>query len=108
MNTTTDTTTRDGAIASIRSDLRRRSGKAWSVKGGRGSVWGWITITAPPKRLDVYGGMTDEDRNELSALLGENVHHQGASIPAGGDYRREYVDRAAGREPVVVGRPYWD
>jgi hypothetical protein len=37
-------------IASIRENLRQRSGKAWSVTGGRGTGWGWLTIDAPPAR----------------------------------------------------------
>lgn len=98
---------RNATITEIRKALRTRSGKTWSVKGGRGTAWGWITITAPPARL-VLGSMTDEDRAELSALLGTDVHHQGASIPASTDYRREYLDRAHGRTPAVVAAPYWD
>jgi len=42
--------TRDSAIERIRAALKRRSGKLWSVKGGRGTGWGWITIDAPPAR----------------------------------------------------------
>jgi hypothetical protein len=41
---------RDDAIRIIRDALKKRSGKTWSVKGDRGTAWGWITITAPPKR----------------------------------------------------------
>ena len=44
------TTERDDAIRIIRSELKRRTGKAWSVTGGSGSVWGWIRITVPPAR----------------------------------------------------------
>jgi hypothetical protein len=98
---------RDETIAAIRAALKARSRKAWSVRGGRGTDWGWITVTAPPARL-VRGGMTDQDRVELSELLGENVHHQGAVIPAGSDYRTEYVARARGLTPVTIGKPYWD
>lgn len=47
---TTEDITRDSAISTIRAALRRRSGKAWSVTGGRGTAWGWITIEAPPAR----------------------------------------------------------
>ena len=101
--------TRDEAIAEIKAALKARTGRAWSVKGGRGSVWGWITITAQPRQLDQYGAMTDSDRDLLAAALGlDSVHHQGVSIPAGSDYRREYVDRAHGRTPRTIGRPYWD
>lgn len=41
---------RDDAIKLIREALKKRSGKAWSVTGGRGTAWGWITIQAPPAR----------------------------------------------------------
>ena len=101
-------TTRDDAIAQIRRALRARSGKAWSVKAGRGTSAGWIYVTAPPARADRYGSMTDADRAELSALLGKDVHHQGERIPASDTYRREYIDRANGRTPSAVGVPYWD
>lgn len=112
---------RDGAIVAIRAALQRRSGKTWSVTGGRGTGWGWIRIDAPPREC-VYA-WDDEDgstagtgsvmsgprRRELAQLLGlERVHAQGESIAASSDYYREYVDRAEGRTPSVVGRPYWD
>lgn len=103
-------TDRDEAIRQIRAALRRRSGRAWSVTGGRGTAWGWITITAPPARRVEYGSMSDTDRAELGELLGLDgrAHHQGVSIPAGSDYRAEYIDRAEGRAPTTVGVPYWD
>jgi len=41
---------RDEAIKRIREALRRRSGKVWSVKAGRGTAWGWLTVDAPPAR----------------------------------------------------------
>jgi hypothetical protein len=41
---------RDEAIKRIRAALKKRSGKQWSVTGGRGTAWGWIEIDAPPKR----------------------------------------------------------
>lgn len=42
---------RDEAIEAIRNGLKRRSGKQWSVTGGRGTAWGWIKISVPPRRL---------------------------------------------------------
>ena len=33
---------------------------------------------------------------------------QQAGIPASSDYRQEYIDRAEGRTPSVIGSPYWD
>lgn len=100
---------RDEAIKSIKASLKARSGKAWSVRGGRGTAWGWITISAPPARCGKFGYMTDADRGELAALLGlETIHQQGEQIPASGAYRREYADRAAGITPTTRGTQYWD
>ena len=102
-------TDRNEAIARIRKALRKRSGKAWSVTGGRGTAWGWITIASPPKRREEYGYMSEADQKELAELLGlERVHHQGESIPASSDYRQFYVDRAEGRESMATPTPYWD
>lgn len=99
---------RNEAIAAIRTALKARSDRTWSVKGGRGTSWGWITVTAPPARVDQFGGMTDDDRAELTRLFGEDVHHQGLTIAASSDYRREYLERANGLVPSVVATPYWD
>lgn len=63
---------REEAITAIRSALKRRSGKTWSIRGGRGTAWGWLTITAPPKRCNESGYMTDEDCAELGKLLGKD------------------------------------
>lgn len=41
---------RNETIKIIRDALKRRSGKPWSVTGGRGTAWGWIRIDAPPAR----------------------------------------------------------
>lgn len=110
---------RDETIQRIRKALRRRSGKTWSVTGGRGTAWGWITIDAPPARR--HFGFDGEDRGEpgvmglanreeLGKLLGleGRVHQQGVNVPASTEYRQEYVDRAEGRVPSVEGTPYWD
>jgi hypothetical protein len=124
---------RNDAIGAIKAALKARSGKSWSVTGGKGTAWGWITIDAPPKRRtarNVDSGRRDEmgytiydlvdtgqpggyitpaDQAELCALLGlERMHDQGISIPAGNDYYIEYVNRAEGRNPSTHGVPYWD
>ena len=96
---------RNEAIQEIRQALKRRSGKEWSVKGGRGTGWGWITIDVPPRRQP----RTDADLAELGQLLGlERACYGPESIPASNDYYREYVDRANGRTPAAVGTQYWD
>ena len=124
---------RNTTIGEIRAALRRRSGKAWSVTGGRGTAYGWITIDAPPARRTLKcrlkagatttwpsdyeeyidsspgGSMTPGDRTQLARLLGlDAVHIQGVNIPASNEYYREYIDRANGRAPSVIGEPYWD
>lgn len=48
--------TRDEAIAAIRAGLRARSDKTWSVKGGRGTSYGWLVISSPPARLGCAEG----------------------------------------------------
>ncbi|HET9189822.1 MAG TPA: hypothetical protein VFN69_04540 [Rudaea sp.] len=101
---------RNETIARIRTALRKRSGKAWSVTGGRGTAYGWITISAPPaRRVQPFDYLSEADGAELAQLLGKDrIHCQGESIPDSHDYYREYVDRAEGRAPAVYGRPYWD
>lgn len=96
------------AIARIKKALKARSGKAWSVTGGRGTGWGWLTITAPPARR-VNGIATDADNAELAKLLGlKKVACQGASVADSGDHYAEYIDRAEGRKPKKIAEDYWD
>jgi len=125
---------RNETIKAIKTALQRRSGKTWSVTGGRGTAWGWIEIDAPPARrtwhrrevgrgdngeilfeeyddpAQEYGYTSPAERAELATLLGLDrpVHCQGVSIPAGNDYWQEYVDRAEGRKPAKCGEQYWD
>ena len=100
---------RDETIRAIRAALKRRSGKAWSVTGGRGTAWGWITIDVPPAgRADAAA--RDAGRHELRRLLGLEPCRwaRNETIPSANDYYREYLDRADGLVPSVVGTPYWD
>lgn len=108
---------RNDAIKRIKSALKKRTGKMWSVTGGSGTAYGWITIKATPKQsTDGFGTMTEEQQLELAKALGfevgkdvhRHVHHQGVSIPASSDYREEYVARAEGRPPTTFGKVYWD
>jgi len=126
-------TDRKETIQEIKTALKRRSGRAWSVTGGHGTAWGWITIGALPSKRTCHsiqrpgtvgnpgdyddidtgqpcGYMTLADRNKLGELLGLNepVHCQGVKIPASNDYWTEYIDRANGHQPSVTGKPYWD
>lgn len=103
--------TRNETISRIKQALKTRTGRQWSVSGGRGTAYGWITIKAVAKNaVNKYGELTEADRQLLAAVLGlaRPVHHQGVSIPDSDDYYQEYIDRAEGRTPAVFGRPYWD
>lgn len=99
---------RDDAILAIRKALKARSGKAWSVTGGRGTAWGWMRISSPPARCNEFGQMTDADRAELSSLLGVTTHADGVSVAASTAHRREYLERAEGKTPSVIAEAYWD
>jgi len=101
---------RNQAILEIRKALKVRSSKAWSVTGGRGTAWGWIEISAPPRRRVEYDYMTEADQAELGQLLGLSApaHPQGVQIPSQYDYRQEYIDRANGRTPTLYGHSDWD
>lgn len=114
--TNTKTTPKIAAAALSRTNLckamaaalRERSGKTWSVTGGRGTAYGWIRISAPPKRLDA-GRLTNEDAAELAALLGKSEPiYYAELVPANNDYRQEYADRCCGLPPSVIGTPYLD
>ena len=126
------TMNRNDVIKAIKAALQRRSGKTWSVTGGRGTSYCWIHIDAPPARQtwrhrlpegaidrpenwEGYdsgqpgGSTTPAELKELATLLGlDTVHGQGVSIPASHDYYREYLDRAEGRPVRKIAEPYWD
>lgn len=106
---------RNETIKEIKAALKRRSKLRWSVTGGRGTAWGWLHINAAPARQDKNpdgspsGSMNAEDRAALAKLLGlPDVHHQGVSIASDSAYYQEYIDRANGRKPTVIGKPYWE
>lgn len=130
-------TDRDGIIKAIKAALQTRSGKTWSVTGGKGTSWGWITINAPPARrtwthLPKAGmgdcpppgseywepvdtgepghSMSPAESEELARLLGKDQKSwQGESIPASSEHRREYLHRAMfGTPGTFNGQPYWD
>lgn len=43
-------TSRDAVCTRIKAGLVARSGRQWSVTGGRGTAYGWITISSPKAR----------------------------------------------------------
>jgi hypothetical protein len=101
---------REETIKAIRKALKARSGKTWSVRGGTGTAWGWIRISSPPARSDAYGRMSPEETTELHELLGLKHYggSQGVQVPDSSAHYREFIDRAEGRTPSVIGQQYWD
>lgn len=124
---------RNDTIKAIKDALRKRSGKSWSVTGGRGTAYGWINIVAPPARCTAHcqlkagatstnpsdyemvdtgvkgGSMTEADQAELGRLLGINAHHQGVSIAPQSDARRVYLCRALyGHAGPFTWEANWD
>jgi len=101
----------DVATKTIARLLRERTGRAWSVTRGRGTAYGWLTITAPPKRRAAFGYLSADDQAMLSAALGARVHCQGESVRPCSGVHGSYVFRAAG-VPVPddwkVAAPSWD
>ena len=108
--TARQTDRRDDVIAAIRAGLKARSAKSWSVSGGRGPAWGWLTIRSPKARTTDHGYMSDAERTELANLLGLSnpVHPQGVHISDGRNAYREYLERSAGLVPTVHEEIYWD
>ncbi len=116
------------AIKLIRDALRRRSGKTWSVTGGRGTAYGWLSIMPMPSRRvcrHQFDGaecptpegceehrryMSDADCAELATLLGvEQVHYQGLSIPSGSaDYRLWIARAQTGKSCGYRAPQSWD
>lgn len=128
---------RDATIAAIKAALKRRSRKSWSVTGGRGTAWGWITIDAPPARrtwthkpkpglgdcpppgnefwdyvntFETGHGTSPQDCEELAKLMGlPNVHEQGHNVPACNDHYRVALCRAMhGHAGPFSAEQYWD
>jgi hypothetical protein len=98
---------RDDTIQKINAALKAR-GLRYSVTGGRGTAWGWITIDLMPA---VYNGLDEAGRTAAYRKLGDDfleARRTSISIPAGSDYYREYIERAQGLKPAVCGTPYWD
>ena len=110
---------RSEAVKRIKAALKEKTGKTWSVHGGRGTAWGWLTVEAPKKRrvshranpnyvshqetpdepwcfeyIDEQGEnwyTSLAEREELAKAFGldKPVHHKGLSISP--DNRELYV-----------------
>lgn len=75
--------TRTETNKEIRDLLKKITGTTWSVKGHTGTAYGWINISAPPKRHPAGCSTLDSiDQWQLTLALGRDrlVSHQGESI----------------------------
>lgn len=106
MQTTEAYTDRNETIKIIRANLKARSGRGWSVKGGRGTAWGWIEVDTTPARE--AAGHGDADRKELARLMGLDTVHQNLSIAASQAHYREHIERSEGKVPTKIAQAYWD
>lgn len=93
----------------LRRILKLRTGLTWSVSGGRGTAFGWISIEVPrARRVDSKGALTQDphgylapaDRALIARVLGRSrpVHFQGFGVRAGTSERRRLLRAAAGLE----------
>lgn len=122
MTSTTDTTSKQNAdliragmhpqeatsldradtIALIRESLKQRSGKTWSVTGGRGTGYGWITIQAPPARRVAHLTNPDWDFRTAGPNRDGNIDANGnaphTEIPADDSHGAYYMSEADCRE----------
>lgn len=90
-------------IRLLKQSLKLRSGKAWSVRAGRGSVHGWLTISCRPSSADKDGCMPVGYRRELAVLLGlelSTVPAQGVVVSPG--RWGEFLRRAQGGADTPV------
>jgi len=98
---------RDEAITAIKAALKAR-GLRFSVTGGRGTAWGWISVKPMPATLK---GLDHDARaakyREVSQAFGLSGSGD-VSIAASDAYRREYLERAQGLQPTAIAEPYWD
>jgi hypothetical protein len=83
-------------ITTIRTALKKRSGKTWSVTQDK---YHNITIKSPPSRLLPSGYMTPEERQELGKLLSYRgpVNSEGVRFPPDREEHEEYMNRARQR-----------
>ena len=122
---------RNEATKRLRRALRALTGKSWSVRGGKGTGYGWISVDTPKSRRthtaegevapegtsDYSRHMSPAERRELGALLGAPqrfedgelvavAHHQGHSIrPRDRDHvLRRLEEMAAEHEPKAKKR----
>lgn len=86
------------AARQIEKALRERTGVAYSVTAGRGTVQSWIVVDIAVERRTLE--TADEEREELARHLGFG-RWEGTILVAGTESARsDYLARALGTAPV--------
>lgn len=80
---------REAVIKRIRAALVKRSGKQWSVRGGRGTAYGWIRISAPKARLGC--ARLHEYDWQTNVCASCNKHRNEAFLEENPDMRRKWL-----------------
>lgn len=103
-----DEWSRNNVIRNIKRALKSR-GMDYSVRGGRGTAWGWIHVDLLPS---VDRLLTPDKRREayvvLNRAFGLDLQSGQVTIPASSAHYREYLERARGLKPTKIAQPYWD
>ncbi|MEU1827450.1 hypothetical protein ABZ502_34190 [Streptomyces abikoensis] len=90
----------------LRAGLRSNTGKHWSVTC---KPDGWLHITTALQRRTSDREITMPERIELAKALKMPVHTvsaHGVSIPPDNGWRAEFLDRAHGKNPRVLGERF--
>jgi hypothetical protein len=99
---------RDEAIKQIRANLKRRSGKVWSVTGDRGTAWAWIKVDVPPKQRTWHFDQTSVKNGEAPVPPVPGALYRGAVCCTPDHYIEEgkitsYENDSFAREAVGRG-----
>lgn len=94
----------------LKKALKVATGRAWSVRGSRGTAYGWLNVSAPKDREEgPYGYTSEEDRVLLrEAFQTERIHHQGYMIPSSRGFYWQAAQAVTGRPITIHGVRDWD
>lgn len=65
---------RKDAVKRIKAALKKKTGRVWSVSGGRGTAWNWLRVQAPKKRRVSHKVNPNCDRTVYPLPLGESLY----------------------------------
>jgi len=91
----------------IKTFLKARTGRTWSVTGSTGTAYGWLHIKAPAARVTDYQ-TTMDDQVMLALALGLERPTRDFSVAASTGHWQAALERAAGLEVTGSEAAYWD